>query len=259
MSFTRPIEATDFYDSFGSVEIPYKRLCLGDYVFGGNEASSIANLVNEEAPLNVIGTPIYEPHCAVFAGDLSGFTTPFKASAYDKTCFVVFQDVYKPPLAGNPPTTPQPANAIGANILSWNKGAQFVRYLGASLTYRAESGQTGSDVAITGNGTTRSPAVAFYYPDGSIVPNPRFTIMVTMSNATKQVLIVGDEVGFRRAEKNRVGSGVPGASTRLGVSGETTSIQRVARFAQFPTLSDDQINKVIAFIRADQATRGIIC
>lgn len=261
-AIAQQVVGATFADTFGSVEMPHKELCVGYWWLGVDDATSILNRIFGGAPLAVVGTNDYEVDCAVMKSS-AGFNSPNTISAYNRTVAVVYQDPHNPPLSGNPPATAQPGEDISANIVSWNSGNQFGRYLGATFTYRPTDGATGSDVAATypdqaGHGITDVPPT--YYPDGSFVRASRFRQAFFTSNATKGVLHITDEQFLARFEAAHVTLSVAAAATHFGQGGAATIRQRCAAIVEFnQALTDDQIADVSLFLRAEMAGRGIRC
>lgn len=75
MSNSIQIAGATFSNVLTSLTLPNREALMGEYVFGGSQASSIKNRANPSLPLTVVGTPTYTPRGAVTTSGTNGFQT----------------------------------------------------------------------------------------------------------------------------------------------------------------------------------------
>jgi hypothetical protein len=229
MTISTKIAAGSFANNFGYADLPNKSACLGYYLFGVDQASSIANRVNPAAPLAVNGSPTYEPNCVRLDGNTGiGFSTPFNGAAYNRTCIVIVTDDYENVTGVGVPT--KCFFDGGVAFLSWNSNAQFFRWGGSQILWRQ-----GAQDVLGPRAYTAGIGAHWIFPSGK-ERRTAFKTMIATENATDL-----------RASVTRLGLGGNSANTRY----------RMAAFAQFTALTDAQALASAAFMQADITARGI--
>lgn len=260
-----PVDGADFTDHLGFFTIPHRELFTEDYLLRGSAASLRNRLNDAAAPMTIIGAPTFDAESVVCVGQLCGLATATISSAYDRTTFTVFQHTYNIPQTGeNPPPNPKPGYGATANVVSWNNGNNFARYVGSSFTMRAS---TGNDVSTqlgngdgNGNGFSIVADVPFFYPDGTIVRPKRWVILVTMSNGAQALFSLQNEVPMQTyGPKAHTNFNDAASVTKLFGMGAAGDTSRAARLMIAKAMTLEQIMRVVLYLRQSMRTLGIVC
>lgn len=232
--------------------IPNVAQCQAYHLLGVDQASSVANIVNPAAPLNVNGTPSYESYCSLQSGNAGdGFATPFTGAAYNRCCIGFYTDDYQNIATPGVPT----AAAFNGTVepMSWNANAQFLRWIGSTFTWRQSS-------AIDLPGSTQNMAPAhWFFPDGN-QRRSKFRGVITIEDLVNATLWWLNGTVWEKTS-TPVGASPPAVAasvTRIGFAGTNANTRwRTAAFAQFTALTDAQALASAAYIQNDLENRGI--
>ena len=271
MGLTIPMPNVVAADNLGHSDMPAKGSFLAYHLFGGDEAASVRNRINEAQPLDVIGAPTYTDDSAVLSGD-DGFRTPFTTPALDRTTFLVFTDPHRDNsnnLETNPPASPVMASLGDRKILHWGSidefaGPQYVIFTGSVTNFRPTA--SSSDYAQS-NIANQPLDRAIYYPDGTI-QRGRFSLGAFTAKAgdLPMMLLQNDGVLEKsvpaRVSTDPLAGSLTDAATSIGAGYPSVSIPEthrfeIAAFAVASALDEATARTCAQFIAADVEARGI--